>query len=190
MFEGANVPLSVWAVMQQGMGRDYIERLERFPNMASFGYMVEDTSRGSVRPGIAGRPLVFYSMNQKDLANLVRGMATLARIFLAAGAERTFGATLGIHEMTSEEDVRKFESRNWKARNFFLSAYHYLGTARVAQSPHLGTIDFDHQCFSVPGLFVVDGSAVPSSVGVNPQETIMAVASRAADRIAEVLSRG
>jgi choline dehydrogenase-like flavoprotein len=36
----------------------------------------------------------------------------------------------------------------------------------------------------MPGLFVVDGSAVPSSLGVNPQVTIMALATRAAERIA------
>jgi choline dehydrogenase-like flavoprotein len=34
-------------------------------------------------------------------------------------------------------------------------------------------------------LFVVDGSAVPTAIGVNPQETIMALAERAAEKIAE-----
>jgi choline dehydrogenase-like flavoprotein len=42
----------------------------------------------------------------------------------------------------------------------------------------------------VPGLFVVDGSAVPESLGVNPQETIMAFATRAGERIAELLEKG
>jgi choline dehydrogenase-like flavoprotein len=34
---------------------------------------------------------------------------------------------------------------------------------------------------------VSDGSVVPSSVGVNPQETIMALSTRAAERIAHRL---
>lgn len=187
MFEGANIPLAVWAIMQRGVGEKYIEILERYPNMASFGYMVQDTSRGKVRPGLFDMPLVTYWVNKADRDKLVRGMATLARIFFAAGAERAFGTTRGIYEMRSEEDVKKFEAKKWRARDFFLSAYHCLGTARVGPDPKNSAIDMNHQCHEVPGLFVVDGSAVPGSVGVNPQETIMAVASRAADRIAELL---
>jgi choline dehydrogenase-like flavoprotein len=187
MFEGANIPLAVWALMAPGAGKDYMERLERFPNMACFGYMVEDTSRGSVRPGIGDIPLVTYWMNKADLGNLVRGMAILARIFLAAGAEEVFGATTNIFRMCSEDDVARFESRRWRARNFLLSAYHALGTARLGPGPKVSAVDMNHQCHSVPGLFVVDGSAVPSSVGVNPQVTIMAMATRAGERISELL---
>jgi choline dehydrogenase-like flavoprotein len=45
----------------------------------------------------------------------------------------------------------------------------------------------DHQLHDCPGLYVVDGSAVPSSIGVNPQVTIMALATRAAGLIAGAL---
>jgi len=48
-------------------------------------------------------------------------------------------------------------------------------------------IDANHQCHQVPGLFVVDGSSVPTGLGVNPQEPIMAVATRASEKIAELL---
>jgi choline dehydrogenase-like flavoprotein len=40
----------------------------------------------------------------------------------------------------------------------------------------------------VAALYIVDGSAVPTPLGVNPQITIMAMATRAAEKIAHALS--
>ncbi|WP_258307148.1 GMC family oxidoreductase [Gordonia paraffinivorans] len=45
-----------------------------------------------------------------------------------------------------------------------------------------GVIDTDHQVFGHPGLYVVDGSAIPANVGVNPSLTITAMAERFAAR--------
>jgi len=46
-------------------------------------------------------------------------------------------------------------------------------------------VGLDHETHDVPGLFVVDASTVPGPLGVNPQITIMAMANRAAEKIAE-----
>jgi choline dehydrogenase-like flavoprotein len=40
----------------------------------------------------------------------------------------------------------------------------------------------------VPGLYITDGSSVPSSLAVNPQVTIMAMATRAAEHIDRALA--
>nr|WP_274521302.1 GMC oxidoreductase [Rhodococcus pyridinivorans] len=47
-----------------------------------------------------------------------------------------------------------------------------------------GVIDTDHQVFGHPGLYVVDGSAIPANVGVNPSLTITAMAERFVARYA------
>ena len=56
---------------------------------------------------------------------------------------------------------------------------HILGGARIGDSASSGTISPQHEVFGYPGLFVVDGSAIPGNLGVNPSLTITALAERA-----------
>ncbi len=56
---------------------------------------------------------------------------------------------------------------------------HILGGACIGASPERGVIGTDHQVFGYPGLYVVDGSAVPANPGVNSSLTITALAERA-----------
>jgi len=59
-------------------------------------------------------------------------------------------------------------------------AFHPLGTARADGDPLRGVVDADLRVHGLEGLYVADGSVVPSSLGVNPQLTIMALATRLA----------
>lgn len=59
---------------------------------------------------------------------------------------------------------------------------HVLGGAVMADSPMQGVIDLNHQVFGYVNLYVVDGSAIPVNVGVNPSLTITALSERFAIR--------
>ena len=62
---------------------------------------------------------------------------------------------------------------------------HPLGTCRMAENAADGVVDANCQVFDNPNLYVVDGSAIPSSLGVNPSLTIAAVAERVSDYIVQ-----
>jgi cholesterol oxidase len=59
---------------------------------------------------------------------------------------------------------------------------HILGGAVMASDMNQGVVDAQHQVFGYPGLYVVDGSAIPVNVGVNPSLTIAALAERFAEQ--------
>ncbi len=60
---------------------------------------------------------------------------------------------------------------------------HILGGAVIGSDPSRGVIDAGQHVFGYENLLVVDGSAVPANVGVNPSLTITALAEHAMSRI-------
>jgi choline dehydrogenase-like flavoprotein len=187
LFEGANTPLEFAMSLAPQVGPRLVELAEGFDHMASFGFMVEDTSRGRVRL-MRGRPLITYIMNDHDVALMKRGIEVLTRVFLAAGARRVLVPVHGYRDVRSEADLDRLRQATISARDFEMSAYHPLGTARMGTSAASSVVGPDHQAHDVGGLYVVDGASVPTSLGVNPQVTIMAMATRAAEKIAAALS--
>src|SRR2546421_1121836 len=62
---------------------------------------------------------------------------------------------------------------------------HPLGGCRMAESPDLGVVDDSGAVFGYEGLYCIDSSIIPTSLGVNPSLTISAVSERCAERLVE-----
>jgi choline dehydrogenase-like flavoprotein len=187
LFEGATTPLEYTISLMPQLGPRLVELAEGYDRIASFGFLVSDTSRGRVRL-VGGRPVVTYRLNDHDVARLKRGLDILARVYFAAGARSVLPPVRGFDELRSEADLARFRRATVRASDFELSAYHPLGTCRMGVDPARSVVGPDHQLHDCPGLYVIDGSAVPSSLGVNPQVTIMTLATRAAERLAARLN--
>lgn len=187
LFEGAVMPLELTVGLMPHVGPRLIELAEAYDQVASFGFMVQDTSRGSVRL-VGDRPVVLYNINDRDLGRMKRGLDILGKVFLAGGAREVLMPVAGHAEVRTEADLARLRGATIRARDLELSAYHPLGTARMGVDPRSSVVDAEHQVHDTPGLYVVDGASVPSSLGVNPQVTIMAMATRAAERLAARLS--
>jgi choline dehydrogenase-like flavoprotein len=183
MFEGGSAPLELTGMSLTGFGPAYVAAIEQFSRSFGFGFMVKDTSRGRVRPGRDGEPLITYWLNEHDRKAMQRGFSILSRVFFAAGARDVYPSIAGWERLRSLADVEKFERAKIDARQFDISAYHPLGTARMGRDPWRSVVDPTHETHDVHNLFICDGSAMPGSLGVNPQLTIMAMSLRAADAV-------
>lgn len=56
---------------------------------------------------------------------------------------------------------------------------HIMGGACIGRSPEEGVVDRYNQAFGHPNLYIIDGSAIPANLGVNPSLTITAIAEHA-----------
>lgn len=189
MFEGGTIPFAAHGLFTPLHGRDFVRFCERYQHTTYFGFMLRDTSEGEVRRGPhRDLPWIRYRMNRHDQARFMQGIDILARIYFAAGASEVLVPGFNrLVTLRNETELERFLSRRHKPKDFFMTAYHPLGTARLAADSSRGVCDVEHRVFGWQGLYVMDGSNIPTSLGVNPQVTIMALASRAAARLADRL---
>jgi choline dehydrogenase-like flavoprotein len=188
LFEGIFTPPEFGAFALPFIGERLTQVMEQYAHMASFGFLIEDRSIGVLRPS-AARPQLFYELGRPEIEKLRRGVEMLARIFFAAGAREVFAPIAGFETLRGDpSEFERLRTVRLDASMFELSAFHPLGSCRASRDPSRGVIDAELEAHDAQRLFVVDGSVFPSSLGVNPQLTIMAFAQRAARHVEARLS--
>jgi choline dehydrogenase-like flavoprotein len=191
MLEGIFIPPGIMTMSLPGVGEDHKYIAKNYNRLAAFGVMVSDTTKGRVfRPLLPGFPFsAWYSLNQRDTEALKKGIGITAEIFFEAGAKRVFTGCQKMPILHSKEDLNRFKKIDVRPWHFELAAFHPLGTCRFGTDPRDSVIDMNLESHDIKGLFIPDGSPFPTSLGVNPQVTIMTFATRAADHIARSIGR-
>ncbi|MDP3542212.1 MAG: GMC family oxidoreductase N-terminal domain-containing protein [Elusimicrobiota bacterium] len=177
-YEGVYVPAEMAAMAVPLEGRGLRRWMDAHPRVATFGFMIRDESRGRVdHPLGAAHPVARYRMGPRDYDRMVRGARFTARAMLAAGARRVL-LPFNI-EGNEVGDVRALDALDLDRPGpaaLQMMAFHPLGTCGT------GRVAGWDQSLG-PRVFVADGSAVPESLGVNPQVAISALGLRAADAL-------
>ena len=83
----------------------------------------------------------------------------------------------------SAADVARLEEGSVGPNRIGLFSAHVNGTCRMGTDPSTSGATPEGERHGVRGLYISDGSLLPTSLGVNPQETIMAVATVLAERM-------
>ncbi|TNF29314.1 MAG: GMC family oxidoreductase [Deltaproteobacteria bacterium] len=188
-FEGFYLPPQLLAGFLPMRGGELTRWMDDFERVAQFGFMVRDGGDGSVHRGPGGRPLIRYRLSARSRARLARGAGVLSEVLLRGGAEEVLTGVLTHPRVRTAEEARALRGANVPAGAFTLLGCHPLGTCAMGADPRYAVVDFDHRVHGTDNLYVVDGSTVPTSLGVNPQMTIMAFAFRAAERMIARLER-
>jgi choline dehydrogenase-like flavoprotein len=184
----AQPDVNLAGVMFPISGRRLMETLDRVDHLASFALLVRDAEgAGRVWRDAFGFPAITYNLSARDVSQMHRAMVLTGEMCKAAGAKTLYSVTLKHAIMERDRDFDAFKKASLGSSDIMWTSYHPLGTCKMGHDPRSSVVGTDHQVHDVPGLFIVDGSTVPTALGVNPQVTIMAMANRAAEKIAERL---
>ncbi len=173
------MPPGVLAATLPGIGAEHLKNAALVPYLGAFGGMVHDEGGGTVRKGPGREPLVTYRMDKKDKAALPTLMRVMAATWFEAGAKEVILPVLGLSPQTPDA-LRSLDLESIPGQRLECSSQHPLGTCRMGHSEESGVVDSRGECFDLKELYVADGSVVPTSLGVNPQLTIMTLALRTA----------
>jgi len=186
---GVYSPVNVLAATLPGVGPAHRRLVADMPRHGVFGAMVHDEGGGSVRLGTGREPILAYRMAPRDLVRLRRSITILAEMALAGGAREVYLPIFGYPPIRSVAEAKKLESSPLDARRIECVAFHPLGSARMATDPKRGVVDPNGESYEVKDLYIADGSILPTSIGVNSQVPVMAMATRLAWRLAERLHK-
>jgi len=111
----------------------------------------------------------------------------MAQVHLAAGAH-TVGS---LHNdpvlLSSDQDLGRLDAVPYGALQHTIFTAHQMGGCAMGPDPDSAVVDATLRHHHVPNLFVVDGSVFPTSLGVNPSESIYGLAHWAADGVASAV---
>jgi len=177
------IPPGPIASVLPGFGPDFMRRAGELQNIAIMGCLFHDEGGGRVWsvPG-AREPIVTYQMDKGTRSRLAATVRKVADIFFAAGAVEAFAPILQAAPMTPDA-LHAFNLEKIPARRYEASSQHPLGTCRMGNTPAESVVDPNGRLWGTDNVWVADGSIVPTSLGVNPQVTVMAMAHRVASHI-------
>jgi choline dehydrogenase-like flavoprotein len=164
------------------------EDARRYVHLTLAGAMIRDEGGGTIEMGEAStfRPKISVRLHDVDMEKFKAGGRYLTRAWFAAGAKRVapFSTPFKFHD-TEASALASIDAMRSPKDMLQVHASHPMGTCRMGpkDGPHAGVVDVNGQVHGTSGLYVMDGSIFPTTLGVNPQITIMSIAQMLAHRL-------
>jgi choline dehydrogenase-like flavoprotein len=177
-------PDQYFALLPTAPGEDTMRYMANLRFLGSAGTLVHDEdSEGQIRVSPVG-PDISYHLGDGDKRRLIEGLRMVGRVFFAAGAEEFLPARLGASAVRRVEDIDAALPLDLPAHHLVTYASHPMGTCRMGGSAATSVVDPRGRVWGWDNLHVADASIFPSSLGVNPQVTTMAMGLMVGDCVA------
>ena len=182
--ESLALPLELVAGRMSGGGHTLMERLVDYRHQAMWVTAVRAEAVGHIRLGIFGGTRLTYQPTRRDLERLRTGTALLARLHFEMGATSVRPGVVGLPAQLGPDQAGLLDEAPLRNKAWTWVISHLFGGCVMGADPARSVVGPDLHVHGVRNLHVVDAAALPTTLGVNPQHTIMAVAQVVAGRLA------
>lgn len=182
------VPLELLLSRTPFAGQRLVEELKQGARYSSWMASIRSEAEGTIGRSLGGKAKIRLEPTSRDLEKVRGALHRLSQLLFEMGASKVYPGISGPEglpvELTRPEEAEQILRIPLDARNFWLSAGHLFGTARLGTDRSDSVVGTDFRVHTTQRLYVVDGSVFPTNLGVNPQHSIMALARVAASQIA------
>jgi choline dehydrogenase-like flavoprotein len=184
LIESIFLPIFQMAVGIPSFGIDHAKMMDRFNNYTMAGIMTRDEPVGIVTISYNGNPKVVYNLAPKTINDMARGMAILAKMWFSIGAKSVITSHRDVPEISTRADIPKLNDavRN-NPEGLMIGSAHPQGGNKMGNNTDECVVDSDCKVYGFENLYVCDASVFPTALGVNPQLTVMALATITANKI-------
>ena len=172
------------AASMPSFGREHRELMDNYRHIAGLLVLLHDRSAGRVTVRRNGSPVIRYRLSQADRALLVEGMLNAARLLFAAGANELIVPYTRRVVIKGLDDLEIIRQRGVVENDILLASSHPQGTLRMGSDPRHSVVNSYGEAHAINGLFIVDASLFPTSIGIPPMLTVAAMSDRIARRLA------
>jgi choline dehydrogenase-like flavoprotein len=102
---------------------------------------------------------------------------------LKAGAKRVITGHIKKTEIFKMEDLQLIDQRGAGLGSLLMASAHPQGGNRMGEDKSVSVVNSHCQSHEILNLYICDASVFPTSLGVNPQYTVMAIATLTSDYI-------
>jgi len=184
LVEGIYVPPLQFSLLMSGTGVEMGELMKRYNNFAMAGVLVRDESNGTISLTEGGFAKVSYSPSTRTLSDIAKGAQLIANMWFSLGATRVVTSHMSKTILTSKDEIPGLvDAIENDPQHLLLGSAHPQGGNRMGSDPDTCVVDSNCQVYGFKNLFVCDASVFPTAVGVNPQLTVMSLATISAERI-------
>jgi choline dehydrogenase-like flavoprotein len=154
------------------------EALADWRRMALYYTLARASGTATVRPfPLTGEAFARYTVTEEDRRNLTVGFLYLCEAMFEAGARRVYPGLRGWPAMESMDEALARLSTPIPARDMSISSVHAFSSCPMGEDEG-AAVDSFGRVRGFSNLAVADASILPTSPGVNPQATIMAMCLR------------
>lgn len=171
------------ALNMPGWFEQHYENMRRYPYLMAAGALVGTEPNANLGRALTGGPDVIYSPTASDRRKLADALIELGQVFFAGGARRVMVNSLSYHEFTHPNQLPELSAVLQDPEEVGLGTGHPMGGNAISASPQRGVVNPELRVHGWENLYVCDASVIPSSLTVNPQLTVMALAQYAAPGI-------
>jgi len=184
LIESIFLPIFQMALAIPSMGLDHKRMMQNYNRYTMAGIMSRDDPVGKVLISYNGNPKVIYNLSEQTIEDMARGMGILSRMWFNIGAKAVVTSHIDAYEIGTKADIPKLKDavRN-NPDGLMLGSAHPQGGNRMGENENECVVDSNCKIFGFDNLYVCDASVFPTALGVNPQLTVMALATITANKI-------